>query len=165
MNLITTYLSYDRLLVSSILISKTKRAHGIVWLVVGYGILTFLCWWSWEPWRSRRTTVSGTAPRPSTVSLTSRRPGACRSRRLLLPGDSEVPGRLWFSESALHRIQNANNTADRCSFMYKLRHCAVNLYDFGFYLVVVGWLGSRVVSVLDSGAKSPGSTRSRDAVG
>ena len=28
-----------------------------------------------------------------------------------------------------------------------------------------GWLGSRVVSVLDSGAESPGSNRSRDAVG
>ena len=29
----------------------------------------------------------------------------------------------------------------------------------------IGWLGSRVVSVLDSGAKDPGSNRSRDAVG
>jgi len=29
----------------------------------------------------------------------------------------------------------------------------------------VGWLGSRVVSVLDSGAEGPGSDRSRDAVG
>ena len=28
-----------------------------------------------------------------------------------------------------------------------------------------GWLGSRVVSMLDSGAESPGSNRSRDAVG
>ena len=28
-----------------------------------------------------------------------------------------------------------------------------------------GWLGSRVVSVLDSGAEGLGSTRSRDAVG
>ena len=28
-----------------------------------------------------------------------------------------------------------------------------------------GWLGSRVVSVLDSGAEGPGSNRSRDAVG
>ena len=27
-----------------------------------------------------------------------------------------------------------------------------------------GWLGSRVVSVLDSGAEGPGSNRSRDAV-
>ena len=27
------------------------------------------------------------------------------------------------------------------------------------------WLGSRVVSVLDSGAEDPGSNRSRDAVG
>jgi len=27
------------------------------------------------------------------------------------------------------------------------------------------WLGSRVVSVLDSGAEGPGSYRSRDAVG
>ena len=27
------------------------------------------------------------------------------------------------------------------------------------------WLGSRVVSVLDSGAEGPGSNRSRDAVG
>ena len=29
----------------------------------------------------------------------------------------------------------------------------------------LGWLGSRVVSVLDSGAEGPGSNRSRDAVG
>jgi len=28
-----------------------------------------------------------------------------------------------------------------------------------------GWLGSRVVSVLDSGDEGPGSNRSRDAVG
>jgi len=27
------------------------------------------------------------------------------------------------------------------------------------------WLGSRVVSMLDSGAEGPGSNRSRDAVG
>ena len=30
---------------------------------------------------------------------------------------------------------------------------------------VLGWLGSRVVSVLDSCAEGPGSNRSRDAVG
>jgi len=30
---------------------------------------------------------------------------------------------------------------------------------------LLGWLGSRVVSVLDSGAECPGSNRSRDAVG
>jgi len=30
---------------------------------------------------------------------------------------------------------------------------------------VEGWLGSRVVSVLDSGAEGPGTNRSRDAVG
>ena len=30
---------------------------------------------------------------------------------------------------------------------------------------LLGWLGSRVVSVLDSGAEGPGSNRSRDAVG
>jgi len=45
----------------------------------------------------------------------------------------------------------------------------------GFYIIQAGrlpllsasegWLGSRVVSVLDSGAESPGSNRSRDAVG
>jgi len=29
----------------------------------------------------------------------------------------------------------------------------------------LGWLGSRVVSVLDSGAEGPGSNRSRDTVG
>jgi len=29
----------------------------------------------------------------------------------------------------------------------------------------LGWLGSQVVSVLDSGAEGPGSNRSRDAVG
>jgi len=38
---------------------------------------------------------------------------------------------------------------------------------FSFFIaaVVVGWLGSRVVSVLDSGAVGMGSNRSRDAVG
>ena len=36
-----------------------------------------------------------------------------------------------------------------------------------YYQVVtlVRWLGSRVVSVMDSGAEGPGSNRSRDAVG
>ena len=43
------------------------------------------------------------------------------------------------------------------------------LYRF-FYLIGIlmptmsWWLGSRVVSVLDSGAEGPGSNRSRDAV-
>jgi len=32
-------------------------------------------------------------------------------------------------------------------------------------LLKCGWLGGRVVSVLDSGAEGPGSNRSRDAVG
>jgi len=32
-------------------------------------------------------------------------------------------------------------------------------------MLSIGWLGSRVVSVLDSGAEGPGSNRSRDAVG
>ena len=32
-------------------------------------------------------------------------------------------------------------------------------------LLVQGWLGSRVVRVLDSGAEGPGFNRSRDAVG
>ena len=36
---------------------------------------------------------------------------------------------------------------------------------FTVFTVIVGWLGSRVVSVLDSGAEGPGSNRSRDAVG
>jgi len=35
-------------------------------------------------------------------------------------------------------------------------------HNFSLYLE---WLGSRVVSVLDSGAEGPGSNRSRDAVG
>jgi len=32
-------------------------------------------------------------------------------------------------------------------------------------LLHMGWLGSRVVSMLDSGAEGPGSNRSHDAVG
>ena len=36
---------------------------------------------------------------------------------------------------------------------------------FTKYLTTIGWLGSRVVSVLDSGAEGPGTNRSRDAVG
>ena len=38
----------------------------------------------------------------------------------------------------------------------------------GYFLHIIfsfGWLGSRVVSVLDSDAEGPGSNRSRDAVG
>jgi len=39
-------------------------------------------------------------------------------------------------------------------------------YNIGVrYRAIAGWLGSRVVSVLDSGAEGPGSNRSRDAVG
>jgi len=37
--------------------------------------------------------------------------------------------------------------------------------DIDTSTVYVGWLGSRVVSVLDSGAEGPGFNRSRDAVG
>jgi len=43
-----------------------------------------------------------------------------------------------------------------------------NWYDtLSFYITLDsdGWLGSRVVSVLDSGAEGPGLDRSRDAVG
>jgi len=36
---------------------------------------------------------------------------------------------------------------------------------FNVAYVSYGWLGSRVVSVLDSSAEGPGSNRSRDAVG
>ena len=36
---------------------------------------------------------------------------------------------------------------------------------FCFCVATVGWLGSRVVSVLDSCAEGPGSNCSRDAVG
>jgi len=44
--------------------------------------------------------------------------------------------------------------------------CAVR-YDFllAFCMMKPGWLGSRVVSVLDSGAEGPGLNRSCDAVG
>ena len=41
--------------------------------------------------------------------------------------------------------------------------------EYSYYnlvnMVECTWLGSRVVSVLDSGEKGPGSNRSRDAVG
>ena len=55
-------------------------------------------------------------------------------------------------------------------FMLQLRFVsyAINGYVMLCYLILLvtlGWLGSRVVSVLDSGAKGPGSNRSRDAVG
>ena len=47
--------------------------------------------------------------------------------------------------------------------------CAVNkpyLVDIIAVLAYhLGWFGSRVVGVLDSGAEGPGSNRSRDAVG
>ena len=39
------------------------------------------------------------------------------------------------------------------------------LVDTARALLTEGWLASRVVSVLDSGAEGPGSNRSRDAVG
>ena len=45
-------------------------------------------------------------------------------------------------------------------------NCAFFLqYKLLITLKVCGWLGSRVVSVLDSGAEGPGTNRSRDAVG
>ena len=39
------------------------------------------------------------------------------------------------------------------------------IYIINVHCIVHWWLGSRVVSVLDSGAEGPGSNRSRDAVG
>jgi len=39
------------------------------------------------------------------------------------------------------------------------------IFNIIYYLFIIGWLGSRVVSMLDSGAEGPGSNRSRDAVG
>ena len=44
------------------------------------------------------------------------------------------------------------------TFVWMLARCIV-------YSSHSGWLGSRVVSVLDSGAVGPGSNHSRDAVG
>ena len=37
--------------------------------------------------------------------------------------------------------------------------------DIYLFCIYGGWLGSRLVSVLDSGVEGPGSNRSRDAVG
>ena len=39
------------------------------------------------------------------------------------------------------------------------------IINFIIIMSIKGWLGSRVVSVLDSGTEGPGSNRSRDAVG
>ena len=51
--------------------------------------------------------------------------------------------------------------------LFLLSHCVfvIFLMTFIAYSIAEGWLGSRVVSVLDSGAEGPGSNRSRDAVG
>jgi len=53
--------------------------------------------------------------------------------------------------------------------MQKVRYCTLTdderfLPVLKSFLIPLGWLGSRVVSVLDSGAKGLGSNRSRDAV-
>ena len=53
-------------------------------------------------------------------------------------------------------ISDANLTADPLG-RTRFRYCRQ-------YTPQLGWLGSRVVSVLDSGAENPGSNRSRDAV-
>ena len=45
----------------------------------------------------------------------------------------------------------------------KILHSLADINETKYYSV--GWLGSRVVSVLDAGAEGPGSNRSRDAVG
>ena len=44
----------------------------------------------------------------------------------------------------------------------QLRFCVLHLL---LAIICLGWLGSRVVSVLDSGAEGPGSNRSLNAVG
>ena len=50
---------------------------------------------------------------------------------------------------------------------YQIRLLLTVLPVYKLYLLsrLLGWLSSRVVSVLDSGAEGPGSNRSRDAVG
>jgi len=60
-------------------------------------------------------------------------------------------------------------TVSLSSFMlllFLIPYCLNSIYrDYTEPLLVWGWLGSRVVSVLDSGAVGLGSNRSRDAVG
>jgi len=53
-------------------------------------------------------------------------------------------------------------TERRLDKIYRVYSAILYPINFVHYF---GWLGSRVVSVLDSGAEGPGSNRSRDAVG
>jgi len=56
-------------------------------------------------------------------------------------------------EHKKHSSESSNtNKAKTAIFIYKA-------------IINIGLLGSRVISVLDSGAEGPGSNRSRDAVG
>jgi len=45
------------------------------------------------------------------------------------------------------------------------RTIIINFIIIMSIMSIKGWLGSRVVSVLDSGTEGPGSNRSHDAVG
>ena len=53
----------------------------------------------------------------------------------------------------------------RFVFIYARTAVFLCCYRFPVSKDLDGWLSSRVVSVLDSGAEGPGSSRSRDAVG
>ena len=63
-------------------------------------------------------------------------------------------GGCRLSSNVIHRRSCSNSSGDLVVYN------VVNLIP-----LVHGWLGSRVVSMLDSGAEGPGSNRSRDAVG
>ena len=57
-------------------------------------------------------------------------------------------------------MRAVGHNAPVCRFLFSALHILFAcLYRF------IGWLGSRVVSVLDSGAEGPGSNCSRDTVG
>jgi len=71
-------------------------------------VLTFLCWWIWEFWKSHKTRVFQKVPRPSIVSSESRCLDALRQ---LLAGEIQ-DGRMvyaspWFSPRSLHKTNTS----------------------------------------------------------
>ena len=69
-----------------------------------------------------------------------------------------------FAAEKLHVFHVARSAADHSRAETAHRQATRHHYRW-VVRTGVAWLGSRVVSVLDSGAEGPGSNRSRDAVG
>jgi len=111
--------------------------------------------------KSTDSSSSGTGAAASTPSPTRSAPApADRS-----PGPTR-PSRAFFFHRLVGRSTTDSGIADTADASRTADDGVCVVYDDCSSLsAAIGWLGSRVVSVLDSGAEGPGSNRSRDAVG